>query len=57
MVKPIPINQQLVASDGWWMLGTSLLVFPLLRTGLRLTRLEGALLFTSYLVYVGLLLR
>jgi cation:H+ antiporter len=54
---PIPINHALVASDGWWMLGTSFLVFPLLRSGLRLTRLEGMLLFASYLVYVALLLR
>jgi cation:H+ antiporter len=54
---PIPINHELVASDGWWMLATSLLVFPLLRSGLRLTRLEGSLLFAAYLVYVLLLLR
>jgi cation:H+ antiporter len=55
--KPIAINPALVASDGWWMLGMTLLVFPLLRTGLRLTRVEGALLFAAYMVYVLLLLR
>jgi hypothetical protein len=39
------------------MLGTSLALFPLLKTGFRLTRLEGAFLVAAYLVYLVLLLR
>jgi cation:H+ antiporter len=32
IVRPIPINPALIASDSWWMLGTSLALFPLLKT-------------------------
>jgi cation:H+ antiporter len=56
LYAPIPINAAVLASDGWWMLGTALLVFPMLRSGLRLTRLEGLLLLSSYILCILLLL-
>lgn len=37
------------------MLALALLLLPLMRTGFRLTRWEGALLFASYVAYVGYL--
>jgi cation:H+ antiporter len=55
--SPLSVNQALIASDGWWMLGVTLLLFPLMFTGLRVNRLEGALLLVVYAVYLGLLLR
>jgi Ca2+/Na+ antiporter len=39
------------------MLGFSLLLLPLMRSGMRITRAEGGLLFGGYTVYVGLLIR
>jgi cation:H+ antiporter len=38
------------------MLGVTLLLWPLMRTGMRLVRLEGALLFGVYAAYIGYLL-
>jgi len=42
----------LARSDMWWMIGTSLLLLPLMRSGARLSRGEGALLFGTYLAYL-----
>lgn len=38
------------------MLGTSAILFPLMRTGFRINRLEGAVLVAAYGAYVWLLL-
>jgi hypothetical protein len=38
------------------MLGITLLIFPLMRIGMRLTRRDGALLFGAYVLYLGFLL-
>ena len=40
----------------FWMLGASLLLFPLMRTGMRITRAEGAVLLVGFLAYMALLL-
>ena len=34
------------------MLGTSLLLLPLLRSGMKIVRWEGALMIASYLAYL-----
>lgn len=57
LIIPIPISAAMISSDIWWMLGTSALLFPLMRTGLRITRLEGWILLAAYGVYLFLLLR
>ena len=40
-----------------WMIGTTLLLLPLLRSGSRLSRIEGGLLLGVYATYIVLLLR
>jgi cation:H+ antiporter len=57
LVAPIPVADAIVASDMWWMVGSSLLLLPLLRSGARLSRVEGALLLGVYGAYIVLLLR
>lgn len=57
LIHPISFDPALAGTDMWWMVGTSLLLFPLLRTGMTLVRREGALLLATYVVYVALLLR
>jgi hypothetical protein len=47
----------MIGSDAWWMLGTALLLYPLLWSGQRLTRVEGGVLVSSYLLYLAQLLR
>jgi cation:H+ antiporter len=57
MVSPLPVQPEIFASDCWWMLGVTLLLFPVMFTGMRVNRWEGALLLGIYVVYLALLLR
>ena len=57
LMAPVPVAPALVRSDMWWMIGTSLLLLPLMRSGARLARAEGALLLGTYGVYLVVLLR
>jgi cation:H+ antiporter len=56
LITPLPVPQALVATDFWWMLGITLLLFPVMFTGLRVNRWEGGLLIAVYCAYLGLLL-
>jgi len=56
MVIPMQVHPAIVSSDNWWMLGITLLLFPLMFTGRSVKRWEGAVLMAAYVVYVGLLL-
>lgn len=56
LVTTIPVNPAIIHSDNWWMLGMTLLLFPLMHTGMRIRRWEGAVLLAVYMGYVGLLL-
>jgi cation:H+ antiporter len=56
MLAPLPVPPEMVQRDIWWMLGLSALLFPLMRSRLRITRLEGGLLLGIYLAYVAMLL-
>lgn len=51
-LTPIALPAELVARDNLWMIGTSALLFPLMWTGLRVTRAEGAALLAVYSVYL-----
>lgn len=55
LVTPQAVHERIAASDMWWMFGTSLVLFPLMRTGFRVTRWEGMLLLAAYVVYVTVL--
>jgi cation:H+ antiporter len=57
LLAPIPVSPAIVRSDMWWMIGTSLLLLPLMRSGSRLSRREGALLLGAYGAYLVVLLR
>lgn len=56
LLSPLPVPPELIASDCWWMLGVTVVLFPIMVTRLRITRLEGTLLLATYVVYLGLLL-
>ena len=55
LVSPLAISPALLGSDLWWMLGLSLVLFPMMRTGAVVGRREGALLVTAYGTYLALL--
>jgi cation:H+ antiporter len=56
MAIPLPVQAGLIASDGWWMLGVTVLLFPLMSSGLRIQRWEGCVLLAAYGTYLGFLL-
>lgn len=56
LLAPIPVAAEMIRSDAWWMMGVALVLFPVMRVGRRITRLEGGLLFLGYVAYVILLL-
>lgn len=57
IIAPLRVSPAMIASDMWWMIGTALLLYPLLYSGLRLSRVEGVALLAGYVAYVALLLR
>jgi len=57
LVAPLPVSPGLIDSDGWWMLGITLLLFPLMVTGRRIARWEGGALLAVYVAYLWLLLQ
>jgi cation:H+ antiporter len=56
LAVPLPVQSELVASDCWWMLAVTLLLFPIMFTGLRVSRREGGVLLAVYVMYLSLLL-
>lgn len=55
-VKPLPVQRQLIAQDAWWMLGVTILLFPLLLTGRQVSRGEGGILVAIYAIFLGTIL-
>jgi len=56
LVHPLPVPEEILRRDLWWMLGASALLLPLMRTRMLVTRLEGAVLLAGYLGYTAVLL-
>lgn len=52
IVTPLVVSPQSRTTDAYWMIGTALVLFPLMKSHMRINRLEGGILlaiFTSYL--------
>lgn len=56
MINPIQISAPFIDSDYLWMIGISFLLFPLMRTKMRISKVEGAILLFSYFAYLYFLL-
>jgi cation:H+ antiporter len=57
LIRPLPVPPEILERDDWWMLGATALLFPLMKSGLRVSRFEGGLLLAGFGVYLALLLR
>lgn len=55
LVHPLPVPNEILVRDNWWMLGASALLFPLMKTGMRIVRIEGFVLLAGFLGYMYLL--
>jgi cation:H+ antiporter len=56
MFSPLPVAPELINSDCWWMMGVTLLLFPMMFSGFRINRWEGAALLSVYGAYLWVLL-
>ena len=56
-VTPIPVPKEIVSRDNLWMLAFSLLLLPIIRTGMIISRREAMLLLTLFGIYIATLLK
>jgi cation:H+ antiporter len=57
VILPVAVPREILERDDWWMMGASLLLFPLMKSQMTVTRSEGALLLAGMLSYLVVLLR
>jgi cation:H+ antiporter len=57
LVRPLRFDPALIRSDAWWMIGSVVLLLPLMLLRRRVDRREGALLLGVYATYLVLLIR
>jgi cation:H+ antiporter len=56
VILPLHVSQAILASDVWWMLGVTVALYPMMRLGMQLTRLNGAVMLVAYVAYIWFLL-
>lgn len=56
LIQPLTVSAALLATDMWWMLALSVLLFPMMRTRYVVGRAEGGVLLALYVTYVVVLL-
>lgn len=56
LINPIEVSEAFIKVDYLWMIGISILLFPLMKTKMRISKIEGAILLLSYFGYLYLLL-
>ena len=56
LIKPIAISELFIRTDFIWMLGISLLLFPLMKTRMRISKVEGIILLLCYVAYLYFLI-
>lgn len=52
LVQPIPVSQQFLNQDFIWMLALTVILFPILRLRLNVSRWEGGFLVLFYAIYL-----
>lgn len=54
MITALPIPSEILQRDLLWMLGFSMVLFPMMWTGRRINRFEGALLCAGFTAYMAM---
>jgi cation:H+ antiporter len=55
-ISPIPVSDGFLDQDFFWMLGLTFVLFPILKTGDSVSRIEGVFLFVGYFTYIFIIL-
>ncbi|QDH77991.1 calcium/sodium antiporter [Echinicola soli] len=56
IIKPIEVSDLFLSTDFLWMIGFTVLLFPIMRTGYKISRFEGGVLLAVYGLYLIFLL-
>ena len=56
IIKPIDISSEFLTSDYLWMIGFTLILLPLILRKMKISRVEGLILFLGYITYMYFLL-
>lgn len=56
IIEPISVADEFIRVDFWWMIGITVLLFPLIKTKMQISKMEGSILFLTYLAYMFFLL-
>jgi len=56
IIRPIYISEAFIRSDYLWMIGISILLFPLMKIKMRISKIEGLILLIAYIAYLVFLL-
>lgn len=56
LILPLEVPAEILTRDVWWFLGVTLLLFPLMKSGMKVTRLEGGFLLGIFITYTLLLI-
>ncbi|MCO6430590.1 MAG: calcium/sodium antiporter [Deltaproteobacteria bacterium] len=56
IVHPIPVHAGIIQEDNWWLLGVTIILFPIMRKGFDITKREGLVLLAVYIIYIGQLI-
>jgi len=57
LIKEIPVSEQVINNDSFWMIGIALLLLPLMLYKYNINRIKGFILTLSYLVYIYFVLK
>lgn len=57
LIHPLPVPEPILERDMWWMIGASILLLPIIKSGLRVSRFEGAVLIGGFAAYLVVLFR
>jgi len=54
LIAPVQLATEVLRFDLWVMVGVTVLLFPIMLSGWRISRLEGALFLALYAAYIGI---
>jgi len=54
LTQPLTVAAEILSRDIWWMIGGAAVLFPMIFTDRRVSRLEGAVLLSGFSVYLAL---
>jgi cation:H+ antiporter len=55
IVHPISVSQKSINFDMWWVIGIAVAILPMMLIGKKIGRLKGAILLSTYIIYISIL--